>query len=254
MTRRPAFTLVEVLLSLVILIILASSLGWAVREMREKTMVLRRASDDLTVCTAIFDLLDSSITSSVALDPISGSAGIRGTAESIDIVSRGVLADLEADSASLAGLTRLRIDFDAQSLITSLGRSGAAGAPNMQPVSRRIERMRFRYHDGQEWADSFDSGARGRLPVAVEVSVWLTTALQERATPPDTNATFGTPEPGKGQAPFEFDGMGAPVRGDIEVESDVSQRRPDRFRIFSVLDAPPLEQQTTTMTPPGDRS
>lgn len=254
MIRRRAFTLVEVLLSLVILFILASSLGWAVREMREKTMVLRRASDDLTVCTAIFDLLDASITSSVALDPISGRAGVRGTAESIDIVSRGVLADLEADSSSLAGLTRLRLDFDPQSLVMSLGRSGAASSPNMQPVSRRIERVRFRYHDGQEWTDSFDSGSQGRLPVAVEVSVWLTTALQERATLPDSsNPAFAMQEPDAENAPFEFDGMGAPVRGDLQAESDLPERRPDRFRIFSVLDAPPLDQQTDAMPQSGGR-
>lgn len=253
MIRRPAFTLVEVLLSLVILVVLASSLGWAVREMREKTMVLRRASDDLTVCTAIFDLLDASITSSVALDPMSGRAGVRGTAESIDIVARGVLADLDADSSSLAGLTRLRLSFDPQSLAMSVGRSAAADSPDMQTVSQRIERVRFRYHDGQEWTDSFDSGARGRLPVAVEVSVWLTTALQERATPPVDSSALGERTPDEEEAPFEFDGMGAPVRGDIEGESELPQRRPDRFRIFSVLDAPPLDQQTDAMSPAGGR-
>lgn len=242
MIRRPAFTLVEVLLSLVILVILASSLGWAVREMREKTMVLRRASDDLTVCTTLFELLDGAITNSVALDPGSGRAGFRGTADSIDIVSRGVLADLDADPAALAGLIRLRIEFDPQALALRVGRSGASASTQMQPVSRRVERWRFRYHDGQQWTDSFDSRAQGGLPVAVEVSVWFATALNERATLPESNLRSGFASDAGVDDAFEFDGMGAPTRSDVEAVNPMPERRPDRFRIFSVLDAFPEEE------------
>lgn len=242
MNRPRAFTLIEVMLSLVILVILASSIGWAVREMRDKTMVLRRASEDLTISTSLFDLLDASITNSVALNPVDGSAGIRGTPESIDIVSRGVLADLDAEASSLAGLTRLRINFDPQSPELTVGRASASSAASMQPVSERIEFMRFRYHDGQQWSDSFDSRDQGRLPLAVEVSVWFVTALDERAEPADPDQPSTIPEDAPEADPFEFDGMGAPVRSDIEQSSETPQRRPDRYRIFSVLDAPQFEE------------
>ncbi len=240
MIHRRGFTLVEVLLSLVILIILASSIGWAVREMREKTMILRRVSDDLAVCTSIYELLDAAITNGLALDPGSGGAGIRGNSESIDIVSRGVLADLEADQGALAGLTRLRVEFDPRSPVLRVGRSGGTGTPSMQPVSRRIEHIRFRYHNGQEWGESFDSAAQGGLPVAIEVSIWIAGALQERADPPEPDAFADTGASGESD-PFEFDGMGAPIRGDLDEQPDVPERRPDRFRIFTVLDGPVVD-------------
>lgn len=240
MISRRGFTLVEVLLSLVILIILASSIGWAVREMREKTMILRRVSDDLAVCTTIYELLDGAITNGLALAPGTGGAGIRGTADSIDIVSRGVLADLEADQGALAGLTRLRVEFDPRSPVLRVGRAGASGTPLMQPVSRRIERVRFRYHNGQEWSETFDSAAQGGLPVAIEVSIWIAVALQERADPPESDAIADTGASGEID-PFEFDGMGAPIRGDLDEQRDVPERRPDRYRIFTVLDGPVVD-------------
>lgn len=241
------FTLVEVMLSLVILAVLASSIGWAVREMREKAFVLRRGSDDLTVATSLFELIDASMTSSVALDPTNGSAGIRGTAESIEIVSRGVLADLEGDAAVLSGLTRLRVVFDPVGLELRIGRSDASSPVEMQPVSRRIEQMRFRYHDGQEWSDSFDSRGAGALPVAVEVSIWFATALDERAQLPEEEPAFGTDEAGQAPDPMEFEGMGAPLRSDIEEDRALIERRPDRFRIFRVLDGP----RADAMAPPA---
>jgi len=242
MNRLRAFTLMEVMLSLVILLILASSIGWAVREMRDKTMVLRRASDDLTLSTSLFELLDAAMTSSVALNPVNGTAGIRGTPDTIEIVSRGVLADLDADASSLAGLTRLRINFDPQVPVLAVGRAAASSAAAMQPVSQRVEFIRFRYHDGQQWSDSFDSRDQGRLPVAVEVSLWFASALDERAEPSDAEPTSRFAADAQETDPFEFDGMGAPIRSDIEQSVPNPQRRPDRYRIFSVLDAPLLDE------------
>ncbi|MFG0291543.1 MAG: prepilin-type N-terminal cleavage/methylation domain-containing protein [Phycisphaerales bacterium JB050] len=238
MNRRHAFTLVEVILSLAILVVLASSIGWAVREMREKTMVLRRASDDLTLCTTVFDLLDSAVTNGLALDPTRGGAGIRGESDSIEIVSRGVLADLEGDISAFAGLTRLRIEFDPQALQLSIGRSAASESASLQPITRRIEHMRFRYHDGQQWVDSFDSRSNGGLPVAIEAAVWFTTPLEPFASLPESEIPFGLEDESVPAGAFEFDGMGAPMRSDFETEQALPERRPDRFRIFAVLDGP----------------
>ena len=247
-----AFTLVEVMLSMVIMLVLAGSIGWAVREMREKTFVLRRASDDLTVGTSVFELIDASMTSSVALDPTSGSAGIRGTGESIEIVSRGVLADLEGDTGALSGLTRLRVEFEPDALELRIGRSDASTAATLQPISQRIEQMRFRYHDGQQWTDSFDSRSAGTLPVAIEVSVWFVTALDERALPPESDTGLAPGGTASGSDPLDFEGMGAPVRSDFDEEPPLIERRPDRFRIFSVLDGPRVDQTAPPAIPvPG---
>ncbi len=253
MIRRPAFTLIEVILSLAILVILASSIGWAVREMREKTMVLRRASDDLTLCTAVFDLLDSAITNGLALDPTRAGAGIRGDTDSIEIVSRSVLADLDGDIAAFAGLTRLRLEFDPQAPQLSIGRSAASQGASPQPITRRIEHLRFRYHDGQQWVDSFDSSASGALPVAIEIAVWFATPLSAFATPPESEIPFGLEDESTPGDPFEFDGMGAPMRNDLEAEQPtLPERRPDRFRIFAVLDGPTIsEAMQSTELPIG---
>jgi|GEM_PF-1684039 len=246
------FTLVEVLLSVVILLILAGSIGWAVREMREKTIVLRRASDDLTVSTSVFELIDASMTSSVALDPTNGSAGIRGTGDSIEIVSRGVLADLDGDAGAMSGLTRLRIQFDPDALQLRIGRSEASSSAEMQPVSQRIEQMRFRYHDGQQWADSFDSRGAGTLPVAVEVSIWFASALDDRAQPPEAGTALDRNGDASGPDPLDFEGMGAPVRSDFDEEPPLIERRPDRFRIFTVLGGPRIDQTAPPTIPvPG---
>jgi hypothetical protein len=109
-------------------------------------------------------------------------------------------------------------------------------------VSDRIERMDFRYHDGEGWQESFDSLTAGGLPMAIEVSIWLV-GVGEDAAPVEAV------EDGEGRSVAEvFDelgesgggGMGLPTLEDLRRASGDEDRvwgAPDRLRVFAVPDA-----------------
>jgi hypothetical protein len=41
----------------------------------------------------------------------------------------------------------------------------------MLPLSNRVAAVEFRYHDGSQWLESWDSAAQAALPLAIEVAV-----------------------------------------------------------------------------------
>jgi prepilin-type N-terminal cleavage/methylation domain-containing protein len=233
--KARAFTLIEVMVSMVILLILAGSIGWTVIEMREKAAVMRRASDDLSIATTMFEILDGALMNCVALDPTSGGAGVRGNSESLEVVSRGIVADLTGEGGALSGVIRTRFEFVPAIPELRIARSGASGGGSLEPVSRRVERVRFRFHDGSGWQDSFDSREAGGLPVAVEVAIWFATALEATARPSVAGAGMDADE---GFDPRDFEGFGAPMRGEFDDLADGPTRAPDRYRVFAVLDGP----------------
>lgn len=237
------FTLVEIIVSIVVLLVLAGSMGAAVMDMRKSAMVMRRASEDLAVGTDLFDQLDAAIMNSVALDPSTGGVGLAGGSSWIEIVSRGVLADLEGEQSTLAGLARTRVEFVPQVPELRIGRGGAGARPSMQTMSRRVDWVRFRYFDGTEWADEFDSSRSGRLPSAVEVAVWFVPALDGIASPRLDLLEDADDQPAF--APSDFEGFGAPLRSEIEdTDPAVPGRAPSRYRVFGVLDSAGSDQIT----------
>lgn len=82
--------------------------------------------------------------------------------------------DSDADASSATGLARM--DGDALDLMFSANEIGFADASmtgQTQVLAPEVTSLSFRYFDGLEWTDSWDSKAMERLPNAVEVTLEL---------------------------------------------------------------------------------
>lgn len=206
---RPAggFTLFEILVSVglfgLLVFAMSSFLGDA---RRVRARVAADVERNLAVA-AISGELAESIATCVTDE---AGKGVRGTTTSIEVAFAGVPAwriGTPEPAAALGPLDTLSIRFDAADGRVEIGRDGAA--PSRGPVA--FEAVRFRFLDRDGWRDEFDSTVEGRLPQAVELSIW-----------------FARPEPTEVERP-EFD---------LEDEEMPPPARPaDRRRVIAVPDA-----------------
>src|SRR5699024_8856954 len=70
--------------------------------------------------------------------------------------------------------------------------TGASGSGDSEVVSGRFSGCEFRYFDGREWVEQFDSQSAGRLPAAVEVSLWFEGPSEGRT--PDRRRVITVPD------------------------------------------------------------
>jgi len=108
-----------------------------------------------------------------------------------------------SDLGDLQGC-QVRFDADSQGLLAR--RLGKAEEP-FEVLASPVGRVRFRYFDGSQWQESFNSATAGALPVAVEAAIW-------------------------------FDGGGAGSSSEEASTDSVPQRAPDRVRVMVVPDGP----------------
>lgn len=169
-TRRPGgFTLFEILVSVglfgLLVFAMSSFLGDA---RRVRTRVAADVERNLAVAAIAGELAEAVAT---CVTDERG-RGVRGTATSIDIAFAGVPAwriGTDEPEAALSPLDTLSLRFDAGDGRVEIGREG--GAATRTAVA--FEAVRFRFLDGGEWRDEFDSVADGRLPQAIELSIWF---------------------------------------------------------------------------------
>lgn len=237
MSRR-AFTLLEVVLSLSLTILLLGASLTFLWQLADRRTTLARGSRDLHAAAVLIERIEADLASGIAGDAGIG-AGIQGTEYRLKILSRGVwLAAGEAAGATAGGeaggdLQASEYEFDPSQALVRARRyvvKPGASAPTgrMEVVTDRVERLRFRYYDGRQWATSFNSLEKGSLPVAIEVAMWFT-PLKNAAAPP----LVETPT-GEGASDAESVNTAS-------VEFDVAERRwpaPDRLRVIIVPDGP----------------
>ena len=248
------FSLFEVLVSIGVILALATALGAFVgdvarsRERLDLAMARQRAAD------AAIESLERALATTVVEDAILGT-GVRGSADRLAVVARGVPA-WRLGSAS----SRRRSLEDRESL-TLLGGDAALG----ESIIRRGEggearegrlpaTLRFRYHDGEAWRSEFDSVREGRLPVAIEVSLWW---RREGDATDDAETSFDLlaedRDPGDdadedADDDFEGDRRGAAASLDVAREDlGGPLRAPDRVRVIAVPDAATMRAEDEAM-------
>jgi hypothetical protein len=200
MTR--AFTIAEVLVSLALLAMLTLALYMFVDDVgaRRERLLDRSRAD--AAASSIIDRVEADLVSTFARDA-DGEPGLRGDASTLRILRRGT-------PTGARERTGCEITFDPRS-----GRVEGRILGDESPAEEigRLARLRFRYFDGREWLESFDSAQKGSLPVCIEVSAWLWVA------PPSTSP-------------------GVPSEGDLPPEDDraVSWGMPDRARVIALPD------------------
>ena len=229
-----AFTLIEVMLVLALVIALLAGVGGIsqrVLEHRARSRELMRVDG---VADEVLGTLDRELSSCTVGDSRNG-AGLRGDAASIRIVSRGVVLE-EGDRI----VTELAFDAGRGEIRAARRPGGTAGVgaragagTDLEVIGGGVEAMRLRYRVGDEWASEFDSLAAGRLPKAVEVELWFGTA---EAAAPESGAGLKT-RPAETPADGTKGSSAEGARGSRSSEASVPSRPADRVRTFAIPDA-----------------
>ena len=175
--NRRAFTLLEVVVAIGMLLLLVSTLSsilWgAVRSGEELRTRMRRS----TGVAAAFELLAAAADTCTARGR-DGLPGIEGDGEHLRI-TRAVQS---ARDHSLDPIETLSFSTspseDGLNLVVTTASGGVESV-----LVEDAGGLRFRYHDGVGFQDTWDSAVRG-LPRAIELSIWLGSVVSEEA-PPD---------------------------------------------------------------------
>lgn len=217
---RRGFTLFEVVVSLGLVALLVVAMGAFLSDaLRVRSAVGDRVARALSAEAAVGEV-ERALETCVVSDRTLGS-GVVGTATSIDVVRCGIatwrLGTAEPERA-FEPLERSRVVFQPAEDGGRIAIGRGDEAPT--PLPGTIHRLAFRYYDGVAWSDTFDSAAAGRLPVAVEISIWLDapkgepTVLErpefddearepelEPELPPDRRRVIAIPDPAGEAAP-----------------------------------------------------
>ncbi|NOG54405.1 MAG: type II secretion system protein [Planctomycetes bacterium] len=275
---RPGFTLVEMLIAIgLVMVLLGAALSfWAYTSAGVERLSDRMERQHGV--RIFLEHLEREITSSL-VGYASLGGGVRGDDASIRLLLRGVdvgaaatgaggdAAAVERDLQEVtyrfeAGQVRVSTTDGGESPLTPGGRNTTVrpdesegemmlpdvplgdGTPTAQSggggvIAGDIGLIRFRYHDGSNWVDSFDSWAKGRLPAAIEVSVWFHPLPQsEQDLPAEFGMDQGEPD-AMGDGPSEPDLFGEDEFAMPGTESELPP--PDLVRLVLVPDGPTYE-------------
>ena len=237
---RRAFTLMEVLLAVALVAALVSSMlaflvdVSASRTRAQAAAASRRAADIL------MDRVESDLMTCIVGN--ADVAGIDGSSTSLQILSRGVAAPLalrDSPGRTLGDLQRAICSFDPDehSLSAWRGPIDAHSAPVLMGAT--LAQVRFRYHDGVRWMDSFNSAIERRLPVAVEVAVWVHDPESQREVEQASAGSGDARVPLDDDVPASdpFDSMLEGGEDDDEPSSMLDRTLPDRLRVITIPDA-----------------
>ncbi len=237
---RHGFTLLEVLIAIALIGALLGSMFAFMHEfLQSRARALDYTARQRAAATLI-DRVESDLMACIVGDERLG-AGIAGDASRLAILSRGVathLAGRGLDAGVLGDLQQSEYRcLDATRLIEVRRGTPRPGRRTMTDDFVSIGpafKVRFRYHDGDGWSDSFDSLASNRLPRAVEVAVWYHPWPGERQTPVSGDA----PQAESDRLTFDttggFDDAAFARSSDMD---SFDEPRPDRFRVITIPDA-----------------
>ncbi len=234
--RRKAFTLVEVLLALALLVGLIGALWVFLGNLQLSQRAVADEVERQVAATRILDCLEQQLAQSIAGVPGGGAetgAGVTGSALGLRILARGVPIVVQGSpdqplGGDLVGTT-LAFDEGSSTMMFEQRTIGGGGSSVSARVGS-VGAMRLRYFDGSTWSEAFDSAARGGLPPAVEVSIWF--------NKPETEEGALQPSVGTGEA------------GESGTAGEVPAALPnvptvpaDRVRIISIPDAAALSEK-----------
>lgn len=238
MSRRRAFSLLEVMLAIGIVLLLSGVVYSFLFDLMDSRDRVVRYSDQSRVGVGMIETIERDLMTTLAGGSRFG-PGLRGSATSMTLLSRGVTLPIENDSQTVLGdMQGVRFEWERSSRQLRASRwdvlSGESAMSEV--ISDQVEHLQFRYFDGRQWSGSFDSGSAGRLPVAIEVAVWFG----------DKRVAAGrTSVQGSGLAGFmgasrrDLDAALDPEWEDEDLLSpDLPTRDPDRVRVMVVPDAP----------------
>ena len=229
--RHRAFTLVELLVSIGLVVLLVGAMSAFLSDaMRTRARVVEESSFARSA-DAIIAAIERALETSIVEDAIAGS-GVSGGPTSIRILRSGASTwrlGTRVPEQALEELDQLVVRFDEAAGAVSIGRGDVAPTP----IPGTLHRVRFRYFDGTSWRSRFDSVREGRLPAAVEIAIWHRAPRTDDAPPPVERAEFDEVDADDSADGEEDDGDARAPAADAQP--------PDRLRIVAIPDAPPAE-------------
>lgn len=211
--RRSGFTLLEMMIAAGLTLALAAGvLGflWNLERVRGPVLAV---SDRDRALDEWLDRLETDLAGTVSATR--HGPGIDGGPNRLVVRTRRVGAGTGAGDR-LADVRMSVHEFRAGAMWVGGGRDGGE-PPATAETAPGVEALRFRYAGGRSWVDRFNSVEKGGLPVAVEVSLWLT------GPGGTTGAARGVEEPAE------------PDRDEADVAS-FPERPADRVRVISIPD------------------
>lgn len=250
---RGAFTLIEVLVAIALILALVGTMYAFLHDMLSaRRRVIEHVWQE-TAASALIKQLDVDLQTCIVGDSVHGS-GVQGDATRLRILSRGVAAHLagrgvdDPDVFSDLQLAEYRFNAANQRIEGRRGPAQATGpsAPPLAPLEGQVSRVRFRYHDGRQWQVQFDSRVSNRLPIAVEVAVWYqdhsSASAQNASADHEDSVDDSASDESSPDADDAFLEPAAP-------EDEASVPPPDRIRIILIPDAGHVAHSTEGETP-----
>lgn len=238
MKNRRGFSLLEVMLAIGIVLLLSGVVYQFLFDLMDSRDRVVEYSDQSRVGVGMIETIERDLMTTLAGGSRFG-PGLRGSATSLTLLSRSVTLPIETDSQTVLGdMQGIRFEWEkARGQLRATRWDVLSGDSAMSEViSDQVQFLQFRYHDGKHWVGSFDSQSAGRLPVALEVAVWL------GSVEPDADASVGVRGPGlaegQGSDPSAFGFDDRAWEDESIDEPDLPTREPDRVRVMVVPDIP----------------
>ena len=198
---RRAFTLLEALIAVGMMVLLLGALAMFVEDLSRTRQFVARTAAETRSADALFGALEAALQTAV-VDGGNRGAGVTGTDRSIRVLS----SRTDAGSGSVAELARAAFSplsatqVDQNGANITIGRSGVSST---LPATVRAMRVRYWYDGG--WGDSFDSLNAGTLPAVVEVGLWFgatQAAEEDELGAPDRVRAIAVPDAAGAEADF----------------------------------------------------
>lgn len=241
MSTRRGFSLLEIMLALAIVAALAGTVYAFLFDLIDSRNRIITESDRSRMGIGTIEQLERDLTTTLAGSSGFG-AGIRGTATSIELLSRGVTLPIETDSQTVLGdMQGVSFSWRALSGELSANRwdvlSGERGEPEV--ISEEIAYLQFRYYDGDSWRGGFNSSST--LPVAIEVSIWFGEPQFESGSLSEVRAEiedmFGASETALTEEQADAELL-AIIEEEFDEPPIPPERAPDRVRVMVIPDGP----------------
>ncbi len=257
-----AFTLIETLVALGLLLVLVGAVfafGMNLTASRDRLAAHMRRSQTVRV---FLDRLEQDLHTALASDAGQG-AGIVGDESSIRLLSRsvGAMGQTHGIASAMSDLLRSEYRWDNGGRTLQASRGAPDGGAAWNTIADDLGCVQWRYHDGRGWVTTFDSGATGRLPVAVEVAIWYVSPqseadrtaaeaqAQDEQAPgglanPDSTDEFGSLFGSRPAVDEKDDAAGSNAMEDAN-DARRDWPKPDRVRLIIIPDAPDFEYGRT---------